>query len=165
MRTEDFLVELGTEELPPKALPALMQALADLVAAGLRQAALSHGQIEPFATPRRLAVRVRALATRQPDRIEERRGPALSAAFDASGAATPAALGFARSAGVSVEQLERLETDKGVWLVQRRQIEGAATAELLPDLLNQALAQLPVPKKMTPLLVSSRKGQRIRRTK
>ncbi|HMU89243.1 MAG: glycine--tRNA ligase subunit beta [Pseudomonadales bacterium] len=148
MAEADFLLEIGTEELPPKALPALMQALADLVAAGLRQAALSHGQIEPFATPRRLAVRVRALATRQPDRIEERRGPALSAAFDASGAATPAALGFARSAGVSVEQLERLETDKGVWLVQRRQIEGAATAELLPDLLNQALAQLPVPKKM-----------------
>lgn len=148
MASADFLLEIGTEELPPKALPSLMHALAEGIAAGLQQAGLVHGEIEPFATPRRLAVRVRQLATRQPDRIEERRGPALTAAFDAAGAPTQAALGFARSAGVAIEALERLENDKGAWLIHRRQISGACATELLPTLLNQALTQLPVPKKM-----------------
>lgn len=148
MTNADFLLEIGTEELPPKALSSLMHALAEGIAAGLQQAGLMHGEIEPFATPRRLAVRVRQLSTRQPDRTEERRGPALTAAFDAAGAPTQAALGFARSAGVAIEALERLENDKGAWLIHRRQISGTSATELLPALLNQALTQLPVPKKM-----------------
>ncbi len=144
----DLLVEIGTEELPPKALKKLMDAFGSDIAAGLTQAGLEYGAIRPYATPRRLAAHIETLATTQPDRPIERRGPALNAAFDDNGLPTKATQGFARSCGVAVEQLEKLETDKGAWLVFRSTQVGRATAELLPAIIEQSLAALPIPKRM-----------------
>ncbi len=146
--TRDFLVEIGTEELPPKSLLALATAFADGVARGLTTAGLSHKAVERFATPRRLAVRVRRLAERQPDRAIERRGPPLKAAFDAQGAPTQAALAFAKSCGVDVAALERLETPKGVWLVNRGIEAGASTMSLLPGIVQASLDALPIARRM-----------------
>ncbi len=144
----DFLVELGAEELPPKALQRLSQAFAEGVATGLAKQRLAHGEVRAFASPRRLAVWVRELVCRQPDTQMERRGPAVAAAFDDEGCPTPAAQGFARSCGVAVEDLETLETDKGSWLVYRSQQAGQPASELLPGIVEQALAALPIPKRM-----------------
>ncbi len=144
----DFLVELGTEELPPKALARLSRAFAEGIRAGLEKQDLDHGELRAFATPRRLAVQVAGLACRQPDKQMERRGPALAAAFDEEGCPTPAAQGFARSCGVAVEELATLETDKGSWLVYRSEQPGREARELLPDIVAQALAGLPIPKRM-----------------
>jgi len=144
----DLLIELGTEELPPKALSTLSQHFTREVLAGLAEAGLQHGDCAPFATPRRLAMVIKDLPFSQPDQQIERRGPALSAAFDKQGAPTGAALGFARSCGVAFENLERLETDKGAWLVFRSEARGQATAALLPEILQRALAALPIPKRM-----------------
>ena len=119
MTRRDFLVELGTEELPPRTLLALADAFASAIGRGLTEAALLHGVVERYATPRRLAVHVRRVAAQQPDRQTERRGPPVSAAFDAQGAPTQAALAFARGLGVEVGSLARIETPKGVWLVHR----------------------------------------------
>ncbi len=144
----DLLLEVGTEELPPRALHRLATALRDAVAEGLAQARLAHRDLRLFATPRRLAVLVEALAPRQPDEQVERRGPALSAAFDDEGCPTRAAQGFARSCGVAVEDLDRLETDKGAWLVYRALRKGRTTPELVPEILARALEDLPVPRRM-----------------
>ena len=100
----DFLVELGTEELPPKALLRLSEAFRDELLQGLRSAGLAHGEVHAYATPRRLAVLVESLAARQPDQRVERRGPALAAAFDSAGNPTKAAEGFARSCGTEAPQ-------------------------------------------------------------
>jgi len=143
-----LLLELGTEELPPGALPALRGALAAELAAGLERAGIAHGPATAFAAPRRLAVRVPDVDLHQPDRPFERRGPALAAALDDNGEPTRAAEGFARSCGVSVAQLERLETGQGAWLVHRGVEPGQPTASLLPVIVDQALARLPVPKRM-----------------
>ncbi len=123
--TADFLVEIGTEELPPGTLLALADAFAAGIGRGLDEANLAHGAVERYATPRRLAVRVRRLATKQPDRSIERRGPPVTASFDTQGAPTQAALAFARSCGVEVASLARVETPKGMWLVHRG-VEAAA---------------------------------------
>ncbi|HSQ70060.1 MAG TPA: glycine--tRNA ligase subunit beta [Steroidobacteraceae bacterium] len=147
-RYRDFLVEIGTEELPPKSLLALASAFAEGVARGLDAAGLPHGAIERFATPRRLAVRVRRLSDRQPDRTVERRGPPVKAAFDASGAPTQAALAFAKSCGVELPALGRLESEKGSWLIYRGNEPGAATIDLLPGILSSALDALPVARRM-----------------
>ena len=144
----DLLVEIGTEELPPKALLSLSKAFAEAFAAQLAAQALSHVAIQRYATPRRLALLVSGLATRQPDRESARRGPAVKAAFGPDGAPTKAAVGFARSCGVEVSELGREETDKGSWLVHRSRQPGRLTEELLPDLVGDALAQLPIPKRM-----------------
>jgi glycyl-tRNA synthetase beta chain len=144
----DFLVEIGTEELPPKSLLALADAFAAGIGKGLDEAGLVHGAVERFATPRRLAVRVRRLVERQPDRAVERRGPPLKAAFDAQGAPTQAALAFARSCGVEVAALEHLETPKGVWLVHRGTEAGAHTASLLPGIVQASLDALPIARRM-----------------
>ncbi len=146
--TRDFLVEIGTEELPPKSLLALATAFADGIASGLESAGLKHGAVERYATPRRLAVRVRRLAEQQPDRAIERRGPPLKAAFDAQGSPTQAALAFARSCGTEVAALEKLETPKGVWLVHRGTEPGARTSVLLPGIVQSALDGLPIAKRM-----------------
>jgi glycyl-tRNA synthetase beta chain len=145
---QDFLVEIGTEELPPKALRRLAEAFLNGVTEGLRKAELSFRDAVYFAAPRRLAVRVHGLITRQHERTVERRGPALTAAFNSSGLPTPAAQGFARSCGVSVEQLEQITTDKGTWLVHRQVQPGMPTSQLLPDVIGRALEQLPIPKRM-----------------
>jgi glycyl-tRNA synthetase beta chain len=146
--SRDFLVEIGTEELPPKSLSALAAAFADAVEKGLTDAGLAHGAVERFATPRRLAVRVRRLSERQPDRAVERRGPPVKAAFDAQGAPTQAALAFAKGCGVEVGALERLETPKGAWLVHRGTEAGAPTASLLPGIVQAALDALPIARRM-----------------
>lgn len=148
MTTQNFLVEIGTEELPPKALKTLATSFADNVEAELNQAGLSFDKIEWFAAPRRLAVKVLNLATQQPSKEIEKRGPAVSAAFDAEGKPTKAAEGWARGCGITVEQAERIATDKGEWLVHRAKIEGQPTKNLLNDIVASALAKLPIPKPM-----------------
>ena len=148
MTTQNFLVEIGTEELPPKALKTLATSFADNVEAELNQAGLTFDKFEWFAAPRRLAVKVLNLATQQPSKEIEKRGPAVSAAFDAEGKPTKAAEGWARGCGITVEQAERIATDKGEWLVHRAKIEGQPTKNLLNDIVANALAKLPIPKPM-----------------
>lgn len=148
MTTQNFLVEIGTEELPPKALKTLATSFADNVEVELNQAGLTFDKIEWFAAPRRLAVKVLNLATQQPSKEIEKRGPAVSAAFDAEGKPTKAAEGWARGCGITVEQAERIATDKGEWLVYRAKIEGQPTKNLLNDIVANALAKLPIPKPM-----------------
>ena len=148
MTTQNFLVEIGTEELPPKALKTLATSFADNVEAELNQAGLIFDKIEWFAAPRRLAVKVLNLATQQPSKEIEKRGPAVSAAFDAEGKPTKAAEGWARGCGITVEQAERIATDKGEWLVHRAKIEGQPTKNLLNEIVANALAKLPIPKPM-----------------
>jgi len=144
----DLVVELGTEELPPKALRMLSDAFVDGVGRGLVKAGLAYDTLKGFATPRRLGVQVRALAGSQADTVSERRGPAVTAAFDDDGNPTPAALGFARSCGVNVESLETMENTKGAWLVFRHQQPGASVHDLVPDVVGSALTGLPIPKRM-----------------
>ncbi|HHF6614717.1 TPA: glycine--tRNA ligase subunit beta [Haemophilus influenzae] len=148
MTTQNFLVEIGTEELPPKALKTLSTSFADNVEAELNQAGLSFDKIEWFAAPRRLAVKALNLAIQQPSKEIEKRGPAVSAAFDAEGKPTKAAEGWARGCDITVEQAERIATDKGEWLVHRAKIEGQPTKNLLNDIVTNALAKLPIPKPM-----------------
>ena len=148
MTTQNFLVEIGTEELPPKALKTLATSFADNVEAELNQSGLSFDKIEWFAAPRRLAVKVLNLATQQPSKEIEKRGPAVSAAFDAEGNPTKAAEGWARGCGITVDQAERIATDKGEWLVHRAKIEGQPTKNLLNSIVANALAKLPIPKPM-----------------
>ena len=144
----DLLFELGTEELPPVALKALSKALCSEFRRGLEEAGLTFGQLKPYATPRRLALTIESLSLSQPDQTTERRGPAIQAAFDANGKTTKAAEGFARSCGVTVDQLERLKTDKGEWLNFCQLQKGKKTLDLLPDIAENALAKLPIPKRM-----------------
>jgi glycyl-tRNA synthetase beta chain len=144
----DLLFELGTEELPPRTLSALSVALEEGILKGLDSAAIPHGAAQRFATPRRLAVRVADCAEAALDRRVERRGPPLKAAFDAAGAPTQAADAFAKSCGVEVAALERLVTDKGTWLAFRGTEPGAVTTSLLGAIVNQAIAALPIAKRM-----------------
>jgi glycyl-tRNA synthetase beta chain len=144
----DFLVEIGTEELPPKALRLLERAFAADLAAGLARAGLRHGELRSFATPRRLAVLVRRLAARQPDQKIERRGPPVNAAFDAGALPTRAAQAFAASCGVAVEELQRREETKGAFLYHVGVRAGAPAVELLPGLVQGALDALPIPRRM-----------------
>jgi len=146
--TRDLLIELGTEELPPKALSKLIKAFEAGISQGLKEAELGFGQVQAYAAPRRLAVLVESLETRQQDRLIERKGPAVSAAFDDQGQPTKAVQGFARSCGVEVDVLETLETDKGAWLVFKQEQAGAETSDIIGDILQKALAALPIPKRM-----------------
>ncbi|MGO1232878.1 MAG: glycine--tRNA ligase subunit beta [Marinobacter sp.] len=148
MATQDFLVELGTEELPPKALKPLSDAFTRGIAKGLEDAGVDFGKVEAFAAPRRLAVRIRDLSDAQPDKPVEKRGPAVKAAFDDAGNPTRALTGFANSLGITPDQLDTLETDKGSWVVYRTVEQGKPTVELLPELVDQSLAALPIPKRM-----------------
>ncbi len=148
MTTKTFLTEIGTEELPPKALKKLAMAFAQNVETGLKQADLSFDKVEWFASPRRLAVKVLGLAEQQPSKMVEKRGPAVTAAFDANGCPTPAALGWAKGCGIEVAQAERVKTDKGEWLCYRAKVEGQAVQALLPQLVADSLSALPIPKTM-----------------
>lgn len=145
---EDFIVEIGTEELPPKALKQLSEAFTAELGTLVAEAMLAHGAIRGFATPRRLAVYIEALAGEQPDQTVERRGPALAAAFDPAGKPTAAALGFARSCGVTLDALLRVATEKGPCLAFTSTVEGQPAARLMPALVERALAALPIPKRM-----------------
>ncbi len=144
----DLLIEIGTEELPPKALRKLSEAFTAGVHNGLRDAALNPASVKAYAAPRRLALLIKGVPVQQQDRESLRRGPAITAAFDGEGNPTRAALGFAESCGVTVEQLDQLETDKGSWLAWRAVEKGQKTAALIPDLVRKALAGLPIPKRM-----------------
>ena len=144
----DLLIEVGTEELPPKALRGLSLAFSDAMHKELDVAGLQAATIRMFAAPRRLALLIKALPVAQADRESVRRGPALAAAFDDEGCPTQAALGFARSCGVEVEALDRLESSKGSWLSFRELEKGQATANLVPELVRRSLAALPIPKRM-----------------
>ncbi|KAE9530160.1 glycine--tRNA ligase subunit beta [Testudinibacter aquarius] len=148
MTTQNFLVEIGTEELPPKALKKLATAFAENIQQALTQEGLAFDNVAWFAAPRRLAVKVSALATEQPSKQIEKRGPAVAAAFDAEGKPTKAAEGWARGCGISVEQAERVATDKGEWLFYRTLEAGKQTKTLLIDLVANALAKLPIAKPM-----------------
>jgi glycyl-tRNA synthetase beta chain len=148
MSVQDFFVEIGTEELPPKALKTLATAFSDNIVEELSKQNLSHGEVSWYAAPRRLAVRVNQLALQQQDKVVEKRGPALAAAFDADGQPTKAAAAWAASNGITAEQAERLETDKGAWLIHKALIKGESTASLLPAVITTALAKLPIAKPM-----------------
>jgi glycyl-tRNA synthetase beta chain len=144
----DLLIELGTEELPPSALMGLRDNLPAAVAAELDELGIPRGEVQGFASPRHLAVRVADVGEYQKDQAIERKGPAVAAAFDGNGEPTKAANGFARSCGVSVAELGRLSTDKGEWLAYHATQPGAATSELLPGVLTRSLDKLPLPKRM-----------------
>ena len=144
----DFLLEIGTEELPPRALLNLSQALVAGLAAGLDKAQLAHGELTGYATPRRLAVWVKRLASRQPEQNLKRKGPPLGAAFDASGAPTRAALAFADSCGAHVEALTRLDEGKGTFLFFVGARAGELATALLPAIVQAALDGLPIPRRM-----------------
>lgn len=146
--TKTFLAEIGTEELPPKALKKLAVAFADNFTAELNNAGLTFDKVEWFAAPRRLAVKVLGLITEQPSKTIEKRGPAVSVAFDADGKPTKAAEGWARGCGITVDQAQRLTTDKGEWLYYQMVEPGKETKALLLDLVSNALAKLPIPKPM-----------------
>ncbi|HFG1577707.1 TPA: glycine--tRNA ligase subunit beta [Vibrio cholerae] len=145
---KEFLIELGTEELPPKQLRTLAEAFAANFAAELATADIAHEGVTWFATPRRLALKVANLTESQPDRVVEKRGPAVNVAFDADGKPTKAAEGWARGNGITVEQAERLVTDKGEWLLFKEQVQGQQTASVVVDMAAKALANLPIAKPM-----------------
>jgi glycyl-tRNA synthetase beta chain len=145
---EDFLFELGTEELPPLALPELERALAESLRSALAAAGIAHGELVSYAAPRRLAVLIRSLATRQGEQRIKRRGPPVSAAFDKQGQPTRAATAFADSCGVSLETLGRIHEGKGEFLYFEATQPGAETASLLPGMVQAALDVLPIPKRM-----------------
>ncbi|BCD85606.1 glycine--tRNA ligase beta subunit [Pseudomonas solani] len=144
MSAQDFLVELGTEELPPKALKTLGDAFLAGILGGLKNAGLSHGAARVYAAPRRLAVQIEQLATQQPDRSVNLDGPPLQAAFDAAGNPTQAALGFAKKCGVDLEQIDK----SGPKLKFSQTIPGQAAAGLLAGIVEASLAALPIPKRM-----------------
>jgi glycyl-tRNA synthetase beta chain len=144
----DLLVEIGTEELPPKSLRTLSEAFGAAVCERLEAKSLGKHEYSVYATPRRLAVLVSDVPANQPDRDIERRGPALDAAFDADGKPTKAAEGFARSCGVDVGHLERLENADGRWLLFRSIQVGESTLSLLPAIVEEALTRMPIARRM-----------------
>jgi len=148
MVKQDLLIEIGTEELPPKALDQLSTAFQSSIESQLTQAELTFDSIQRYATPRRLALLITQLDTAQADRNIERKGPAVKAAFDQDGNPTKAAEGFARSCGVAVSELEQIDTPKGAWLIFHQNQPGQQTETLLPAMVEQALARLPIPKRM-----------------
>jgi len=143
-----LLIEIGAEELPPRALRRMADALGAELAARLAARGLAHGAVQTFATPRRIAALIADVAEARPDREVERRGPMVAAAFEANGTPTRAAEGFARSCGVPVEHLERAATDKGEQLLFRTTEVGEATLSLLPALAQEAIARIPMPRRM-----------------
>ncbi len=148
MKPADLLVEIGTEELPPKALRGLMDAFAANLGNEIDGARLGHGELHAYASPRRLAVIVEALAAAQEDRRLSQKGPPVSVAYDDDGKPLPPATAFAKKCGVDVADLGRVETEKGAWLAAETVEKGKTTAELMPALIEKALADLPIPRRM-----------------
>ncbi len=146
--TKDLLIEIGCEELPPKSLLKLSSSLADIFAKELQLSELSYREIKAYATPRRLAVLVSELATAQADKIIEKRGPAIQAAFAEDGTPSKAAQGFANSCGTTVDQLGRLTTEKGDWLAYTENVSGKPSEDLLPEMIRKSIQQLPIAKRM-----------------
>lgn len=148
MQYETLLVEIGTEELPPKSLRALSEAFTEQLTNLLKEHDVAFGEVKTYATPRRLAVQLFDVAAQQPDKVVEKRGPAVQMAFDENGQPTKAAEGWARGNGITVAQAERLVTDKGEWLLYKAAVKGQMLAELLPEIVANALKKLPIPKPM-----------------
>ena len=146
--TTDLLIEIGTEELPPKTLNKLSAALTAHLSKSLKEAGIEHGDVKSYSSPRRLAILASDVAAFQADQHVEKRGPAVKAAFDAEGNPSRAAMGFAKSCGVEFDQLQQIETDKGAYLNFSETKQGRAAKELLPDMLTAALAALPIAKRM-----------------
>ncbi|MDX1527182.1 MAG: glycine--tRNA ligase subunit beta [Gammaproteobacteria bacterium] len=144
----DLLVEIGAEELPPRGLRRLSEAFASGLCERLKASGLTHGEVAIFATPRRIAAMVAKVPASQPNRELTRRGPSLDAAFDAAGKPTKAALGFARSCGVTVDKLERMETSEGRWLILRSTEVGESTPSLIPKMVEDTLNKLPIARRM-----------------
>ncbi|WP_076922760.1 glycine--tRNA ligase subunit beta [Pseudoalteromonas sp. SK20] len=148
MSAENLLVEIGTEELPPKSLRKLAEAFAANLTAELESLELDHQGVSWYASPRRLGLQVKALEAKQQDKEVEKRGPATKAAFDAEGNPTKAAMGWARGCGIEVKDAQTLETDKGAWLLHIAKVAGQETKTLMTDAISKALAKLPIPKPM-----------------
>jgi len=146
--TNDFLLELFTEELPAKLLPGLADQLRQHIQQRLEKADLRFTNIETFATPRRIAILVKDLIAETPAQYIERKGPALSAAYDKDGKPSSACLGFARSCGVEVSALQIIKTAQGEWVGLQQEVPGKRTLEILPDLVNATLQALALPKRM-----------------
>jgi glycyl-tRNA synthetase beta chain len=144
MSAQDFLVELGTEELPPKALASLGDAFLAGIEKGLQAAGLNYTAKQVYAAPRRLAVLIRQLDVQQPDRSINVDGPPVQAAFDAEGKPTQAALGFAKKCGVDLSEIDQ----SGAKLRFSQHIPGKATTSLLPTIVEDSLNDLPIPKRM-----------------
>lgn len=153
-RRRSLLIELGTEELPPKALKNLAQAFAKNLFNGLVESGIvenqedQSGQYTYYATPRRLVVWIKGVAPKQPDQTEQRKGPAVQVAFDPQGEPTAAAQGFAKSCGVPVSKLKRVKTDNGAWLVFEKRVKGKSLKVLVTQCLNDSIKALPIPKRM-----------------
>ncbi|RZQ55854.1 glycine--tRNA ligase subunit beta [Pseudidiomarina tainanensis] len=148
MRYETLLVEIGTEELPPKALKGLSDSFTENLSNLLKENDFTFAKVKSYASPRRLAVQVFELASQQADKVVEKRGPAVNVAFDDAGNPTKAAEGWARGNGITVAEAERLVTDKGEWLLYKAEVQGQPLAEVLPELVATALKKLPIPKPM-----------------
>ncbi len=148
MKSADFLVEIGTEELPPKALKALMEAFANNLRDAVDAARLTHGDVHAYASPRRLAVLIQTLSAGQADQRLSQKGPPVDIAFDAGGKPLPPALAFAKKCGVEVSELERSKTKKGEWLACTVVEKGLPVTELIAELVENALASLPIPRRM-----------------
>jgi glycyl-tRNA synthetase beta chain len=147
-KTQNLLIEIGTEELPPKSLKKLASAFKDEVVKSFEEKELKFSDANWYATPRRLSIVLTDLEVTQEDKEQQRRGPSVSAAFDDEGKPTRATEGFAKSCGVTVEQLEKLETDKGAWLAFNAIVKGKDTSDLLPSMIETALNRLPIAKRM-----------------
>jgi len=145
---QDLLFELGCEELPPKNLLTLSNALLNNMLKGLDEAGLSYQDSKAYATPRRLAVLIKGLNSAQADKVVEKRGPAVKAAFAEDGSPSRAALGFAKSCGAEFDALDRMKTDKGEWLIFKQAVKGKAATELVPEIINKSIRTLPIAKKM-----------------
>jgi len=145
---DDFLVEIGTEELPPKALRSLMESFRENVLTAVDLAGLSRGEVRAYASPRRLCVCITDLQHQQEDRRVEQKGPPIKVAFDGDGNPTPAAKAFAKKCGVEIEKLGRDKTDKGEWLSFSAIEPGLSAAEIMPGIIERALAALPIPRRM-----------------
>ncbi len=159
MKFENLLIEVGTEELPPKSLRKLAESFVANFEEELNKAELSYESATWYAAPRRLAINVKQLVLAQADKVVEKRGPAIAQAFDTDGNPTKAAQGWARGNGITVEQAERLTTDKGEWLLHRAKVVGVETKSLVAEMAQRALDKLPIPK---PMRWGSNKTQFIR---
>ncbi len=148
MDIQDLLIEIGTEELPPKALQNLSKVFCQKIVEGLKEAGVEQGAFTPYATPRRLAVLIKDVAENQADQNIERKGPHIKAAYQADGSASKAALGFARSCAVNMADITTTQTSKGEYLFYQATAKGAPTASLLQIIIENALKQLPIPKRM-----------------
>ena len=148
MTNKNLLLELGTEELPPKSLRNLAQSLHDSFVKQLKDEGLEFASSKWYATPRRLALFIEGLADKQEDKEVEIKGPAVKAAFDAEGNPTYAALGWANANGISIDQAQRLETPKGAWLYIKTLKKGKQAVEVVPEMFKNALKALPIPRLM-----------------